>query len=375
MKVFHYHRCRSGHTLVELWVAMIAGTVLLAGLGSVMLIARQVAYTPSAAMHRTEAANLLSQLTDELQFATQFIAQGPSILEFTVNDRNADGTAERIRYEWSGASGDKKLRKTFNGSAATVVVEEVEDCLFDVRTLAVAGPPAARTFFTHAQVRLQIGTAGHARLDVAIPLLSRPERLASAPSLWRTDFNINPTTLDSDRDGNPDWVAGTGATFASTPAGPGQLTNGTWHANGDLKTSPPSGNTAAVTVIAARCKNMASSGAQDVLRVDRESGAYIPLIVRMQRQLDGSQSLTLLMKPTSSTEQILKILDNLTDNYVRFQLTILPSTNQVSLQINDASDTELGGPFTYAPPAATDRYVKIGGNAKFDYVDVRVGAN
>ena len=51
--------------------------LLLAGLGSVMMIARQVAYTPSAATRRTEAADVLSELADELRYATLIIQQTP----------------------------------------------------------------------------------------------------------------------------------------------------------------------------------------------------------------------------------------------------------------------------------------------------------
>jgi hypothetical protein len=114
----------AGHTLIELVVAMVASTVLLAGLGSVMFIARQVAYSPSGASRRTEAADVLSQLTDELQYATLVIGQSANVLEFLVGDRDADGTAEKIRYEWSGTSG-APLRKSINGGALVTVLESV----------------------------------------------------------------------------------------------------------------------------------------------------------------------------------------------------------------------------------------------------------
>ena len=90
------------------------------GLGSVMFIARQVAYTPSDATRRSEAADIASQICDEVRYATLVIQQTPQIVEFVVNDRNADGTAEKIRYEWSGVAG-APLKKTVNGGAAVNV--------------------------------------------------------------------------------------------------------------------------------------------------------------------------------------------------------------------------------------------------------------
>jgi hypothetical protein len=117
---------RSGHTLIELITALVSSAVLLAGLGSVMLIARQVAFTPSAAMNRTESAEVASQIADELQFATLLTQQSPHVLEFVVADRDNDGAAERIRYAWSGDIGDP-LQKTVNGGTPLTVLESVND--------------------------------------------------------------------------------------------------------------------------------------------------------------------------------------------------------------------------------------------------------
>jgi hypothetical protein len=109
---------------MELVAAMVASGMLLAGLGSVVLIGRQVAYTPMGAIRRTDSANVISQLTDELQHATLIIGQAANALEFVVADRDADGTAERIRYEWSGTSGHP-LYKRMNGGSPVTVLESV----------------------------------------------------------------------------------------------------------------------------------------------------------------------------------------------------------------------------------------------------------
>jgi hypothetical protein len=116
---------RTGHTLMELIAAMISSAVLLAGLGSVMLIARQVAYTPSAASARTKTSEVASLLADELQYATLLIGQSPQALEFVIADRDGNGRAERIRYEWLGTPGDPPtpgaLVKTVNGTPKNIL--------------------------------------------------------------------------------------------------------------------------------------------------------------------------------------------------------------------------------------------------------------
>src|SRR5262245_33250835 len=116
---------RRGHTLMELVAAMVASGFLLAGMTSVMYLARQVAYTPSDALRRSQSADIVGQICDELRYATVIVQQSSRILEFVVADRNADGTAEKIRYEWSGTVGDP-LRKTINGGTAVDILPSVK---------------------------------------------------------------------------------------------------------------------------------------------------------------------------------------------------------------------------------------------------------
>src|SRR5882757_7528196 len=119
-----HHRKRQAFTMVELMVAMVASTFLLAGLGASMYIARQTAYAPTAAARRAKTADIVNLISDELRYATIITQQTPQILEFTVADRNNDGGAERIRYEWSGTAGDP-LRKTVNGGTAVDVLTSI----------------------------------------------------------------------------------------------------------------------------------------------------------------------------------------------------------------------------------------------------------
>lgn len=126
MMRFNNHIRHHGHTLIELVVALIASAMLLAGLGSVMLIARQIAYTPSAATHRLEASEIVNELADELRLATHVTQRSPTLLEFVVADRDGDGTEERIRYEWSGTPGDPLLR-SYNGGDSIEILDSIQD--------------------------------------------------------------------------------------------------------------------------------------------------------------------------------------------------------------------------------------------------------
>jgi hypothetical protein len=96
----------------------------MAGLASVMYVARQVAYTPAASSRRLEASQVLNQLADEVRGATFFITHTSHTIEFVVADRDNDGKAERIRYDWSGNAGDplyKTVYKIVNNVDTAVV--------------------------------------------------------------------------------------------------------------------------------------------------------------------------------------------------------------------------------------------------------------
>ena len=148
---------QAGHTLIELVVAMVCSAVLLAGLGSVMMIGSQVAYTPSAAIHRTESADIVNQIAEELRYATLIIQQTPQILEFVVADRNGDGTAEKIRYAWSGTPGDP-LYRTYNAGAPSVILDSADEFAVGLQqkslttTLPTTGDSAEAVLVSNANV-------------------------------------------------------------------------------------------------------------------------------------------------------------------------------------------------------------------------------
>ncbi|MGD9634123.1 MAG: hypothetical protein AB7G28_13860 [Pirellulales bacterium] len=527
--------------------AAVSSGMLLAGLGSVMLIANQVANTPVASAERVAAAKAVSDLANDLRYSTFLIARTSHALEFVVADRNNDGSGERIRYEWSGVPG-APLLKTTNGGTPVAVVNSVQDfqlttsttaettsynanvdsaetmltgytvspssSVYDItptsffaqrldpasfsgapagatawnatrvefvaqkqgdgETLRVqvcsAGDPAnrptgevlgettiledtmagglawrtlnfpspirglalhrpyslvwrgtsgesgtsarlardttattgtsqssdagatwnyvapqcvyyrlygtytspgtavnvTRNYATRVGASLQTGDSAPSRIDASVPLLNRPELLAA---YWRADFDSNPTTIDLTRDGTNDWTMAGGASFNN-----GSLVAGMWQSNGSLE-SRPKNNFTTATIVEARCRNtgVGGNGAELKIQVDRQAGTHAPLIVRVQRQADGSQTLTLYGKSNDATEVKLCERKNLANDFVRYRLTILPANNLVNLSINDQNE----GTYTYSTFAPTndDRFLTFCANtstAEYDYVEMRV---
>jgi hypothetical protein len=505
----YYHRRLVGFTIIELMVAMVASAFLLAGLGSVMFIARQVAYSPTAASRRAKTADVVNQISDELRYATVITQQTSQILEFVVADRNNDGTAEKIRYEWSGVGGDP-LRKTVNGGTAvdvltsvyafgvtlqqtskttvlttttdsseamlvgnaTVVTgafREVDTSNFygvQIVPTAFIGIPAnvlswnltkidfygskdgnatetltvqfrlsgdpndgptsnvvgqttiaesllsagfafntvtfpnairnlvfnrfyqlvfsqqsgsskslmltsydtastgifesydagaswqyvtprqvfvrlygtfttpgpsynvVRNYVPCIRLALQSGNQSHARIDTSIPLRNSPELLAN---YWRTDFDRNPATTNTNGDTSSDWAVTGGGNFDTT-----KLANGIWTATGALETRPLSDFTTTTTV-EARCRNtsVGGNGTTVAIYADRQSGLYGPILVYLQKQSDGTQTLTLNGKTSDTVTKQLFSRSRLSSGFVRFRVTIVPQSDVVNLQIND----------------------------------------
>jgi prepilin-type N-terminal cleavage/methylation domain-containing protein len=541
---------RRGFTMLEMIVAMVASAVLLAGLGSVMFIARQVAYAPTAANRRSKTADIVNQISDELRYATVILQQTPQILEFVVADRNSDGTSEKIRYEWSGAAGDP-LRKTINGgtvvdvlpsvnsfvvtlqqksktttfttttdSAETILQSntavgslkdrDISNLSYESQIIAPAYFPSVpstaicwnatkidfygkqegtvsgqvltvqikptgdpldtptsnalgqvaisktslttndswntatfsspvsglsfyrdyaigwigsavksarlrlndnamggvyesedsgaswqfmssrqmfytlygtyttpgpsynltRNYVSYVRLALQSGNQSHSRVDASIPLRNSPELLAT---YWRTDFDRSPASSDANGDATTDWAVTGGGTFDTT-----KLSSGIWTATGAIETRPLSDFTTTTTVeVCCRNTSVGGNGAVTAIYLDRQSGVYAPLLVYVQKQSDGSQTLTLYGKTNDTTVKQLCKRSKLSSGLIRFRLTVLPANDVVNLQINDEDQGTFAYP-RYAPTGTTDRYLTVYTDtsaSEFDYVDLRAGIN
>jgi len=127
---FRYHGTRPqrltldirGFTLVELVVSLIGAGVLLAGLGSALIVALKASdpaltQTPSL----LEGIARLTDLQAELQYALTVPEKSSSAITVTIPDRSdADADDEIVRYAWSGTPGDPLTRQFNNGRAISV---------------------------------------------------------------------------------------------------------------------------------------------------------------------------------------------------------------------------------------------------------------
>ncbi len=120
------HPAGRGHTLIEMVTALAVVGILLLAAASAMLVASR-AVDPDSPLRTTHAAaEAAARLAQELQVAEAFSERQSTSVAFTVADRDADGSAETIRYAWSGTAGDP-LTRACNGGTAVTVIQDVHD--------------------------------------------------------------------------------------------------------------------------------------------------------------------------------------------------------------------------------------------------------
>lgn len=109
-------RPRHAFTLVELVVALAVTSIVMAGLGSVFVLAARGAEA-SADDQGSSTLAALHAMAAELQDAVRISQASATGVQFEVADRNGDSVNEVISYAWGGSPGNLLVR-SYNGNSA-----------------------------------------------------------------------------------------------------------------------------------------------------------------------------------------------------------------------------------------------------------------
>ena len=148
--ITRYRYCaRRAFTLVELVAAMAVTTVLMAGMGSAIMIATNSLPDPSSPLEISRASRMIAdQITGDLLCATVVTTMTPNAITFDVADRNHGGPGpETITYAWSGTPGHP-LTRQYNVGTIVNFLEDVQefDLRYDLLTTTVQTPgPSTET--------------------------------------------------------------------------------------------------------------------------------------------------------------------------------------------------------------------------------------
>lgn len=162
---------RGGFSLVELVLAGALMAVLLGAMASVMVVTtRAVPGVSGAAPSISAAAAAVTQMAEELRTATAFSHRAGSAVAFTVPDRNGDGSADQVRYEWSGAPGSALVRSGRGGVVTTLAPSVQSFSLAYTTAVSTRGDTAV----TAVEIVLRVGPSDATAVRTTVPVMNAP---------------------------------------------------------------------------------------------------------------------------------------------------------------------------------------------------------
>ncbi|HBN78990.1 MAG TPA: hypothetical protein DD473_24895 [Planctomycetaceae bacterium] len=160
---------RSGFSMMEIVVSLVATSVLTTGLMSAMFLTlKSTDLTLTNADELISAADILNEML-ELQFTTEILSNTSTKFEVYIPDQDNDGDEEIIKYSWSGIAGDPLYRKynTDNYEILQNVYQFNVSYIVDgTRTVAVI-------------VKLRAGSSTANTIQTEIPLLNMNAMVAN----------------------------------------------------------------------------------------------------------------------------------------------------------------------------------------------------
>ncbi len=168
-------RTANGFTLVELVASMLSAAILIMGLMSSLYIATQSTdadNTPAPSALKT--ARLIEQLVNELNSATGFTVTDADTIEFTVPDRDNNGSDETIRYEWSGTGGDPLQRKVNTGDLFDFAAN-VHAFSLEYETYSATSGAVTKTYLARVTLTFQVSEFSTAAITSSCQILNQPE--------------------------------------------------------------------------------------------------------------------------------------------------------------------------------------------------------
>lgn len=137
------NRRRRGLTLVEVTLTTAVMAVLVGGMASAVLItATALPDDQDPVIGITDGAAAVSGIATDVYGAVSFTERSTQAVTFTVADRDGNGTAETIRYAWSGVAGDP-LTRAYNGGPASTAAPDVYNfqLTYDLKSVTEQPPP------------------------------------------------------------------------------------------------------------------------------------------------------------------------------------------------------------------------------------------
>ncbi len=223
------------------------------------------------------------------------------------------------------------------------------------------------SYLTTVGIQLQ-PSATTVPLRTSAAMVNHPELLSTR---WELTFNQNPTTLDVNGDGLLDWVVDGGGTFNMA-----SLAANSWTTSGTFLDTSPANNFATTTVVDLRWQNTTTTGNGAVFSINalRSGATCAPVVVYLDLQSDGTQTLTVNEQPTAGNLQNLITIPGLPSGLVDLHLIIDPVSKGICVRVNNVYYGTY--PLTLVSTGSSSTFASIGASsnstAVFTYARIRV---
>ncbi|MEE8154476.1 MAG: prepilin-type N-terminal cleavage/methylation domain-containing protein [Phycisphaerales bacterium] len=223
------------------------------------------------------------------------------------------------------------------------------------------------------RVTLQAGSPDAPRTQTSIQTLNVPPLLSAR---WETDFDTDPTAMDVDADGVPDWRTVDGSVFDTT-----ELVGGTWKVGTatELRTYPDN-DFVELTVANIRFRDTTADGASGAvfdIYFDRAGTTSARISASIVLEDDGTQTLKMAHYLNAATAETFIRVKGLPLEFVDLRLILDPDNDTVAVFVNDVyKATHLY--WRYTNGSNTARYAEIGesgADAEFDSISILVVAS
>lgn len=277
------------------------------------------------------------------------------------------GNAAKVQFDSSGGT-DRLITSNAGSSWTRDTTRSLNYRAYGAVSTPGPDQTITRQYVTAVRVALQAGADATSQVTASARALNTPEVLAG---YWEADFSANPTVLDVNADGVGDWVRRDGQAFVEAT-----LSGGVWDVDNTLD-SQPNCDFTALTTIDLRLRNMSTTGNPVVfsLNADWVGSSVAPLLIRLQRRADGTQTLQVYGQTDAATEVKLAQAEGLQD-FLSLRLLIDPGRNSVNIRVNGI---EVGTFAYYTFTAASyNHFASLLANTTgldVDYVRIRVGGS
>ena len=286
-----------------------------------------------------------------------------------------DSGTSSVTIQYDDDSGSGRLRTLDGGASWRYDSGRSMVCQLYGKITRPGGPSQYATsgFLKLVRVTLQAGSPDAPRAQTSIQTLNVPPLLSAR---WETDFDTDPTAMDDDADGIPDWRTVDASVFDTT-----ELVGGTWQVGTATKLRTyPDNDFVELTVAKIRFRDTTADGASGAvfdIYFDRVGMTSARISVSIVLEDDGTQTLKMAHYLNAVTAETFIRVKGLPPEFVDLRLILDPDNDTVAVFVNDVyKATHLY--WRYTNGGNTARYAQIGesgADAEFDSISIHVVAS